>query len=100
MQPRSLLIYLFPLSLPLATLNADVAETPAAPPAISSEGNPGNSGLRTGLVVSGGCVGGAVIGTVVPIFGNLVGCALGGLAGWWFGRDRSTLVAKHPPTPL
>lgn len=55
--------------------------------------------LRTGLAVSGGCVGGAVIGTVVPIFGNLVGCVLGGFAGWWFGRDQPTVTTDHPPQP-
>lgn len=36
------------------------------------------------LVITGGCMGGAVIGTVVPLFGNLVGCAVGGLTAWWF----------------
>lgn len=43
-------------------------------------------GVHRGIAVTGGCVGGAVLGTVVPIFGNLVGCAAGGLAGWWFSR--------------
>lgn len=45
-----------------------------------------SSSMRTGFVVTGGCVGGAILGTVVPIFGNLIGCAAGGLIAWWVRR--------------
>ena len=51
--------------------------------------------LHTSLAVTGGCVGGAVLGTVVPIFGNLVGCAVGGIAGWWFGSKESPGTHDH-----
>lgn len=54
----------------------------------------GGHGMRTGLAVGSGCVGGAVLGTVVPIFGNLVGCAVGGFVGWWFGRDRGEVLSS------
>ena len=30
-----------------------------------------------------GCATGAVLGTVVPGLGNLVGCMVGGFIGWW-----------------
>lgn len=31
-----------------------------------------------------GCATGAVLGSVLPGLGNVVGCAVGGLLGWWF----------------
>lgn len=62
-----------------------------------AEENADDQSLRTGIAVTGGCVGGAVIGTVIPIFGNLVGCALGGLAGWWFGHDKGVDNGERPP---
>src|SRR3569623_257954 len=72
-----------------------------APPsaALASEPKENNHAMRTGLAVSGGCVGGAVIGTVVPLFGNLVGCAVGGLAGWGVGREMLTMIADRRPAP-
>lgn len=83
----------------LSALNGAQAESAHAspPPANLSQEIASRPGLRAGLAVSGGCVGGAVIGTVVPIFGNLVGCALGGLTGWWFGRDKTATVNEKTP---
>ena len=60
-----------------------------------TNGDSENKVLHTSLAVTGGCVGGAVLGTVVPIFGNLVGCAVGGIAGWWFGREKSHDATDH-----
>ncbi len=31
-----------------------------------------------------GCASGAIAGTVVPGLGNLIGCAVGGIAGWFW----------------
>src|SRR3569833_198480 len=72
-----------------------------APPsaALASGPEEKNHAMRTGRAGSGGCVGGAVIGTVVPIFGNLVGCAVGGLAGWRVGREKQTVIADRRPAP-
>ncbi len=39
---------------------------------------------NTVLVVTSGCVGGAIIGTAIPIFGNIAGCVIGGFASWWY----------------
>jgi hypothetical protein len=57
------------------------AQTGAAPESVSaavatSEGSPYK---KAGL----GCAAGAVLGSAVPGVGNLVGCLLGGLIGWW-----------------
>ena len=56
--------------------------------------------LHTGVAVTGGCVGGAVLGTVVPVFGNLVGCALGGVTAWWLARDRQPKIDPPPSRPM
>lgn len=34
--------------------------------------------------VTYGCVAGGVLGSVIPGFGNILGCAAGGFVGWWF----------------
>jgi len=34
------------------------------------------------------------------VFGNLVGCALGGAAAWWFARDRQPKLDPPPPRPM
>ena len=87
MQIRLLAYLLLILALTLQPA-AHGDDTVAAPATATSSGEPAEShALRTGLAVTGGCVGGAVLGTVIPIFGNLVGCAVGGIAGWWFGGD-------------
>ncbi len=39
---------------------------------------------NTVLVVTSGCVGGAIIGTAIPIFGNIAGCIIGGFTSWWY----------------
>jgi hypothetical protein len=44
-------------------------------------------GANTTLAITGGCVGGAVIGSVVPVIGNLAGCIVGGFASWWISGD-------------
>ncbi|NOX77225.1 MAG: hypothetical protein GXP17_11580 [Gammaproteobacteria bacterium] len=31
-----------------------------------------------------GCLAGGVLGSVVPVFGTLLGCAIGGVTGWWW----------------
>lgn len=94
MRTRTLFLYVCLSLLTATTAYADNGDTAAPPATLAGDLDP-NPALRTSLAVSGGCVGGAVIGTVVPIFGNFVGCALGGLAGWWFGRDKSTVVADQ-----
>jgi len=83
------------LSMPLpfySSAHGNETERGAPAPVALSQDAAGNHVVHMSLAVTGGCVGGAVLGTVVPIFGNLVGCAVGGIAGWWFSRDR-------PPPP-
>src|SRR3569623_1707003 len=81
------------LSMPFySSAHGNETERGAPAPVALSQDASGNHVVHTSLAVTGGCVGGAVLGTVVPIFGNLVGCAVGGIAGWWFSRDR-------PPPP-
>jgi len=36
-----------------------------------------------------GCASGAIAGTVVPGLGNLIGCAIGGIAGWFWWKPES-----------
>lgn len=83
----------FPLIAAVLLQSAAYGEEGTVPEASTEKAGEGHA-LRTGLAVSGGCVGGAVLGTVVPVFGNLVGCALGGIAGWWFGRDKNPVAAE------
>ncbi|MCF6283419.1 MAG: hypothetical protein L3J28_14660 [Candidatus Polarisedimenticolaceae bacterium] len=45
------------------------------------------SGGNTALAITGGCVGGALIGSAIPIFGNIAGCIIGGVASWWYSSD-------------
>ena len=33
-----------------------------------------------------GCLGGAVLGTVLPGIGNIIGCIAGGASAWWLWR--------------
>jgi len=85
------------LSMPLSfysSAHGDEAERGAPAPVALSQDAAGNYVVHTSLAVTGGCVGGAVLGTVVPIFGNLVGCAVGGIAGWWFSHDRHTATER------
>ncbi len=53
--------------------------------ALDEEANSGTT--RTLVKTGGGCLGGALLGSVIPIFGTAAGCVLGGLAGWWFSDD-------------
>ncbi len=39
---------------------------------------------NTVLIVTSGCIGGAIIGTAIPIFGNIAGCVIGGFTSWWY----------------
>lgn len=41
----------------------------------------------TYLTVGGLCMGGAIVGSVIPIFGNIAGCAIGAVAGWFWSSD-------------
>lgn len=77
------------LASPACAVEPVTADAPRA-----AEEAHGGHGMCTGLAVGSGCVGGAVLGTVVPIFGNLVGCAVGGFVGWWFGRDRGEVLSS------
>ncbi len=46
---------------------------------------------KTYLRVGGLCMGGAVVGSIVPIIGNIAGCAVGAVAGWfWPSNDDSS----------
>ncbi|MEK7322355.1 MAG: hypothetical protein AABZ84_04670 [Pseudomonadota bacterium] len=83
--PLMLILVLLPQGI------ADADETESVPKTalvVKQAGSPRD--LHLGIAVTGGCVGGAVLGTVIPVFGNLVGCAVGGLAGWWFGQRKGT----------
>jgi len=44
---------------------------------------------NTGVYIKAGglCVGGAILGTFIPIFGNIVGCAIGATAGYFWGKS-------------
>lgn len=92
-----LCLYLF-FAASLQPLYGAEAESAALTPTLTESPRESRP-LRTGLAVSGGCVGGAVLGTVVPIFGNLVGCVLGGFTGWWLGRDQPVVATDRPPQP-
>lgn len=59
-----------------------VSEVSFEPASEAEEGTGGN-----GWAITGGCVGGAVLGSVVPGLGNLVGCAAGGLISWFISDD-------------
>ena len=77
--------------------NGDKGPAPAAlTEKVSEDDGPGTT-LAT---MSGGCLGGALIGTVVPFFGNVAGCVLGGIAGWWFGRDKQAVAAGRQRQPV
>ena len=43
---------------------------------------------NTGVYIKAGglCVGGAILGTFIPILGNIVGCAIGATAGYFWGK--------------
>ena len=83
------------LSMPFySSAHGNETERGAPAPVALSQDAAGNQVVHMSLAVTGGCVGGAVLGTVVPIFGNLVGCAVGGIAGWWFSRDRHTATER------
>ncbi len=99
---RNLFVQLFLVMALLLHPIAWSAETETGTPGVAlAEQNASDQTLRTGIAVTGGCVGGAVIGTVVPIFGNLVGCVVGGLAGWWFGHeDGESEAARRPQAAL
>src|SRR3569832_823942 len=84
-----LYLYLLLASL-LPPVYGEGAATAPPSAALASDPEENNHAMRTGLAVSG---------TVVPIFGNLVGCAVGGLAGWWFGREKQTVIADRRPAP-
>lgn len=81
-------------------LQPDASGQELGAPESAAGQNGENRTLHTGLAVTGGCVGGAVLGTVVPIFGNLVGCALGGVTAWWFARDKPPKADPPSPQPL
>lgn len=34
--------------------------------------------------VTYGCAAGALFGSIIPGFGNVIGCVAGGFVGWWF----------------
>jgi phage tail tape-measure protein len=57
------------------------AQSGAAPESVSTPDatSGGSSYKKAGL----GCAAGAVLGSVVPGVGNIVGCVVGGLFGWW-----------------
>ncbi len=81
------------LALALAPAHAALADDD------SDTNNTGQVLVKAG----GGCVGGALLGSIVPIFGTAAGCVLGGLAGWWFSTDaddeameETTLVDGSP----
>lgn len=85
------------LSMPLSffsSAHGDETERGVPAPAALSEDAASDHVVPTSLAVTGGCVGGAVLGTVVPIFGNLIGCAVGGIAGWWFSHDRHSAADR------
>jgi hypothetical protein len=56
------------------------------------------------MVRAGGlCVGGAIIGSFVPVIGNLVGCAVGSVSGWWLAKrkhKRETELAAPATDPV
>ncbi len=74
-----------------ATLVLGLALLFTAPPlAVANDrldGEPSSDTTRTLVKAGGGCLGGALLGSVVPIFGTAAGCVLGGLAGWWFSDE-------------
>lgn len=57
--------------------SAHIPADAQSPDAADSDGGIQHAALASG----GGCVGGAVIGTVVPGIGNIVGCGVGLVAG-------------------
>ena len=42
---------------------------------------------KTYLRVGGLCMGGAVVGSIVPIIGNITGCAVGAIVGYFWPPD-------------
>jgi len=60
-------------------------------PAFADDDTSPNS---TGVYIKAGglCVGGAILGTFIPILGNIVGCAIGATAGYFWGKP----PAKDP----
>jgi len=42
-----------------------------------------NQNRRNWLTAGGGCVGGAILGSFLPIIGNAIGCVAGGVAGYF-----------------
>ncbi len=65
---------------------ADTAVPPTQAIEPSSEQIQETEGDREGggkkWAVTGGCVGGAVLGSVLPGLGNLIGCTVGGVIAW------------------
>ncbi len=75
--------------------NGDNGPSPTA----STEKVSEDHAADTTLAMTGGCVGGALLGTVVPFFGNVAGCVLGGVAAWWFARDKQAIAADRQREP-
>lgn len=71
-----------------ATASAKSASQPAAP-------------ASTWMKITGGCLGGGLVGSVVPVIGNIIGCAAGGLTTWWWGKRKTAAAPSamsSPPT--
>ena len=58
--------------------------------------NNSQNNTRRWLTTGGGCVGGAILGSFLPIIGNAVGCVLGGVAGYFIPPgDKPTEQPDH-----
>ncbi len=75
-----------PLFLALITVPAvtQAEDTPLTTATADDTATPSGDLRRYAVRSGGGCVAGAIAGTIVPGLGNAVGCAIGAFGGWLF----------------
>lgn len=72
-----------------------MTSSPACANTPTPDANPPTAATGAWMKITGGCLGGGLVGSVVPVIGNIIGCAAGGLATWWWGK-RTTAAPTRP----